>query len=79
MSIAGGGGMKPNIYRVKTVNYLANTCLWRSINERLFDSTDDWLLKLTSTAIAALLLELGALVFLFISKPPIEAEKMTID
>ena len=37
--------------------------------EGLFDSTDGWLLKLTSTAIAALLLELGALVLLSIHNP----------
>jgi hypothetical protein len=34
----------------------------------LFGTADDWLLKLTSTAIAALLLELGALALLSIHK-----------
>jgi hypothetical protein len=34
----------------------------------LFGTADGWLLKLTSTAIFALILELGALVLLFINK-----------
>lgn len=34
----------------------------------LFGTADGWLLKLTSTAIAALLLELGALALLSINK-----------
>lgn len=34
----------------------------------LFDTADGWLLKLTSTAIAALVLELGALALLFLRK-----------
>jgi hypothetical protein len=34
----------------------------------LFGTADGWLLKLTSTAIIALILELGALVLLFINK-----------
>jgi hypothetical protein len=33
--------------------------------EGLFDTADGWLLKLTSTAIAALVLELGALALIF--------------
>lgn len=36
----------------------------------LFDTADGWLLKLTSTAIAALLLELIAIVLLSIDKTP---------
>jgi hypothetical protein len=34
----------------------------------LFDTADGWLLKLTSTAIAALLLEIGALLLLYTHK-----------
>jgi hypothetical protein len=36
----------------------------------LFGTADGWLLKLTSTAIAALILELGALVLIYIQKTP---------
>ena len=36
----------------------------------LFGTADGWLLKLTSTAIAALILELGALLLIYIHKTP---------
>lgn len=36
----------------------------------LFGTADDWLLKLTSTAIAALILELGALLLIAIRQTP---------
>ncbi|WP_310424147.1 hypothetical protein [Chamaesiphon sp. VAR_48_metabat_135_sub] len=47
----------------------------------VFDATDGWLLKLTSTAIAALILDLVALTLLFIYKTPknLDLETSSID
>jgi hypothetical protein len=43
--------------------------------EGLFGTTDGWLLKLTATAIAALLLEAGALILLAISRKELTEKK----
>ena len=47
----------------------------------LFGTADGWLLKLTSTAIAALLLELGALVLLTVhqTKEEVDIEKKQVE
>jgi hypothetical protein len=61
--------VKPLLIACVAIDFTDIVSAYLSGVEGLFGGTDGWLLKLTSTAIAALFFELGALALMFTDRP----------